>query len=77
MRIERRKWTNGDIGFKTSGGITDLFDNAIKSALRINDKEYDLLCEKMTDEEMDLICREELSFGEMRKLLIVLNKYLS
>jgi len=76
MRIERRKWTNGQIGLKSSGGITDLFDNAIKGNLRINDEEYDFICENMTDEEMDLICKEELSISEKRKLLITLEKYL-
>jgi len=61
---------------KSSGGITDLFDNAIKGNLRINDEEYDFICENMTDEEMDLICKEELSISEKRKLLITLEKYL-
>jgi hypothetical protein len=77
MRIERRKWTNKDIGFKTSGGPTDLFDNAIKSVLRINDNEYDLICENATDEELELILKEELLFIEKRKLLMILNKYLN
>ena len=40
-RLERRNRT--DIIYKSSGGILDAFDNAIKEAWRINDDEYDFI----------------------------------
>ena len=47
MRLERRNRTYGDLGIKSSGGMFDLFDNAIKEIYRINDNEYNYLFEKM------------------------------
>lgn len=75
-RIERRNLTYEDIGYKHSGGIFDLFDNSVKENLRINDKEYDYICEKATDDELKLVSKEKLSYKEKRELLNTLNKYL-
>lgn len=76
-RIERRNFTYDDIGFKHSGGLFDLFDNGVKEVLRINDNEYDYICEKATDDELKIILKEKLSFSEKRELLKLLHKYIT
>ena len=52
-----------------------IFDNNIKEAYRINDAEYDYLCEHMTDEEIDLFTSDDLDFSGKRRLINLLNKY--
>jgi len=76
MRIERRKWPDSDFGILSSGGILDAFDNAIKSFYRITDDEYDLMAEKMSDDEMDIFLTEKMSFTHGRSIINLLNKYL-
>jgi len=76
-RLSRRNRTNSDCGIKTSGGLTDLFDNVIKSAWRITDKEYDSILEKMTDEEMSLFLTEKPTFEEKRRMIILVERLLS
>lgn len=76
-RIDRRnKLTDDNIGFKHSGGMFDLFDNQIKVAYRINDDEYDHLCEIMTDEESDVFITEKPTYAQKRQMIHLLNKYL-
>jgi hypothetical protein len=53
-RLSRRNRTNSDCGIKTSGWITDLIDNTFKSMWYITDQEYDMILNKMTDDEMSL-----------------------
>ncbi len=76
MRLERKKRSWDDLGLKMQGQITNLFDNQFKSAYRINDAEMDFICEKMTDDEMQIIITENPTFSEKRKCLEILNKYL-
>ena len=77
MRLSRKNRTYKDIGYKSSGGIPDLIDNAIKVICRINDKEYDYLCSSMSDEELNLLTKEESwSFAEKRKFLMMLENHL-
>jgi hypothetical protein len=76
-RLERRNITYKDIGYKSSGGLGDLIDNAVKVAFRINDEEYDYFCEKMSDEEIDFILNEKFTFSELRKLSGLIDKYLN
>jgi predicted house-cleaning noncanonical NTP pyrophosphatase (MazG superfamily) len=76
-RLSRRNRTNSDCGIKKSGGLTDLFDNVIKSAWRITDKEYDSILEKMTDEEMSLFLTEKPTFEEKRRMIILVERLLS
>lgn len=76
-RIDRRNWTAGNIGYKSSGGLMDIFDNSVKIIFRIDDKEFDLLAESMTDEEVDLMMTEAQSFAERRKMIQILNKYIN
>ncbi len=76
-RLSRRNRTNSDCGIKKSGGLTDLFDNVIKSAWRITDEEYDNILEKMTDEEMSLFLTEKPNFEEKRRMILLVERLLS
>jgi hypothetical protein len=76
-RLVRRKRTCEDVGIKSSGGMFDLFDNAIKEFLRINDEEYDFLIENATDSELDLLLKQEFTYGEQKEIIRILDKHLS
>ena len=75
-RINRKNWLNKDIGYKSSGGMFDLIDNQIKSIYRINDDEYDHLCEVMSDDEMDIFVTDKPTYADKRKMIELLNKYI-
>ena len=75
-RINRKNWLNKDIGYKSSGGMFDLFDNYIKSTYRINDDEYDHLCQVMSDDEMDIFVTDTQTYADKRKMIELLNKYI-
>lgn len=74
-RLERSSWTEEMIGIKNSGGISALFDNYFKTNMRITDKEYDYICEIATDEEMEVLAQERLSFSEKRRLMVFLKRH--
>jgi hypothetical protein len=74
-RLERSSWTEEMIGIKNSGGISALFDNYFKTNMRITDKEYDYICEIVTDEEMEVLAQERLSFSEKRRLMVFLKRH--
>jgi hypothetical protein len=71
-----------EIEFKGSGGLTDVFDDAIKGLFNITDDEYDFIASEATDEELDLFLSglgsldTPATFSEKRKSLEVRNKYL-
>jgi hypothetical protein len=71
-RLERLNWTEEMIGIKNPGVIPDLFDNYFKTNMRITNKEYDYICEIATDEEMEVLAQEKLSFSEKKRLLVFL-----
>jgi hypothetical protein len=73
-RLNRRN--RQDIIFKSSGGMLDDFDNAIKAIYRINDAEYDYMAEKMSDSELDLFSKDEFNYSEKRKILVLLETYM-
>jgi hypothetical protein len=75
-RLKRKNRTIEDFGLKSQGGLEDLFDNAIKSAYRINDEEYDFICENATDEDLDFLLNEKPNISEKIMIMRVLNKYL-
>jgi hypothetical protein len=62
-RLSRKNRTNSECGIKTSGGVTDLFDNTIKTVWRINDQEYDSIL--------------ETTFYEKRKMIILVERLLN
>lgn len=73
-RFERRNRT--DIEFKGCGGITDLFDDAIKEAWRINDEEYDYLCEFTDDINCPLYIDKGMSISELKAKIKEVNELL-
>jgi hypothetical protein len=75
-RLSRKNRTNYECDIKSSGGVTDLFDNMIKSLWRIDDEEYDFIIERMTDSEMDLFLKENPTFAEKRKMIILVERLL-
>lgn len=76
-RLIRRNRTPDDVGLKSSGGMLDLFDNTIKEIFRVNDDEYDYLCDNMTDDELGLLIKDEFTYQEKRQLITIMDKYLS
>jgi len=80
-RLARKNRTYSDIGYMTDGGMLDLFDNTVKVAFRLNDDEYDFIAEHATDEDIDVLMvgipEGGLTFADKRKLITVLNKYLT
>jgi len=74
-RFERKNRT--DINYKGCGGITDALDDMIKQLWRINDDEYDYLCENLTDGELCTIIPEFKSISQIKDAINITNKYLS
>lgn len=74
MRSKRKNRT--DIKFLNHGGLTDLFDNVIKETYYINDDEYDYICEKATDEEIQIFVNEDATFSQKRQVLNFIDKYI-
>jgi hypothetical protein len=74
-RFERKNRT--DIIYKGCGGITDAFDDMYKQLWRINDDEYDYLCETLTDEELKTITPEFKTISEIKKAINIVNTVLS
>lgn len=74
-RFERKNRT--DINYKGCGGITDALDDMIKQLWRINDDEYDYLCENLTDDELCTIIPEFKSISQIKDAINITNKYLS
>jgi|APGre2960657373_1045057.scaffolds.fasta_scaffold135390_3 hypothetical protein len=78
MKILREEVKN-DV--PSSGGLTDLFDGAIYTLYNITSDELDVICEKATDDELDLFVSSmgtmevNATYSQMRKGLEVRNKY--
>lgn len=75
-RLERKKWPSEKFGILGKGGLFDAFDDAVKSSARMTDNEYDKYCEIATDEQLDLLLNEKLSFANKRNLLIFLKNHI-
>ena len=74
-RFERKNRT--DINYKGCGGINDALDDMIKQLWRINDDEYDYLCENLTDEELCTILPEFKNISQIKDAINITNRYLS
>jgi hypothetical protein len=72
-RLARKNWTVDKFGILDEGGILDAFDNAFKSGLRITDDEMDYISATSTDDELELVTREKLTFSQKRQLINYLN----
>jgi hypothetical protein len=46
----------------------------IKGGCRINDSEYDYICEHLTEEDSNIFLSDELNFSEKREFLKILDK---
>ncbi len=63
------------------GGLNDAFDDVVRATFNITDDEYNKICEKASDEELDLFAsamgsmESKPTFGEIRKGFLVRNKY--
>lgn len=76
-RLDRKKRTCEDVGIKSSGGMFDLFDNAIKETFRVNDAEYDFIVENATDDELEFLITENMRYDQKRQVIKLLDKYLT
>ncbi|NDE10797.1 MAG: hypothetical protein EBZ95_09555 [Chitinophagia bacterium] len=74
-RFERKNRT--EIVYKGFGGITDAFDDMYKQLWRINDEEYNYLCETLTDEELSDITPEFKTISQIKKAITIVNTALS
>tara|TARA_R110000782_G_scaffold177708_1_gene268656 strand:- start:124 stop:372 length:249 start_codon:yes stop_codon:yes gene_type:complete len=74
-RLSRKNRT--DIEFKGCGGLTDAFDDAVKGTWRINDDEYDYICQTATDNELDSLMFDCVTFSDKRHSLTVINKFVN
>lgn len=74
-RIDRRKRSIKELKLVKQGGLFDALDNEIKQVFRIDDEQFDYLCEEATDDELALITEEKLTFAQKRELITILNKY--
>jgi hypothetical protein len=74
-RFERKN--RNDVVYKGCGGITDAFDDMYKQLWRINDEEYNYLCETLTDEELSDITPYFKTITQMKKAIVIVNTALS
>jgi hypothetical protein len=74
-RFERKNRT--DIVYKNHGGLQDAFDDMYKQLWRINDEEYDYLCETLTDEDLSSIIPEFKNISDTKKAINIVNNALS
>lgn len=65
-----------DILLVNKCGITDLFDNHFKTAWRISDLEYNHICEFASDDELEMLIREDLTISEAKHALEIVDKYI-
>lgn len=75
-RLQRKNRTSKDINICYKGSLLDAVDNCIKAAYRINDEEYDFICNNASEYELNILTKNELSFIQKRKCIEILNKYL-
>lgn len=75
-RINRKFWTPKDLGIKETGNLIDVFDNHIKSVYRINDQEFDYLCEVFDDSQIELFVTDNPTYAQKRALITLLNLYI-
>lgn len=60
--------------------INDLFDHSFMTAFKLNDDQYDFICENATDEELDLLCGpgnndDSYTFSQKKEIVQIIKKY--
>lgn len=77
-RIKRRNFDKSFYNIKNKCDILDLIDNNIKLTLRINDDEYNHLCDVLTDDEIKIFTAlNKISFNDKRNLITILKNKLT
>ena len=74
-RISRKN--RKDILIAVRGGLSDIMDNVMKEVWRINDYEYDYICDNATDEELSIITNDKPTFTEARQAITIVDKYVA
>lgn len=57
-------------------GLNELFDDTIKGTWYLTDDEYDTICLKMTDEELDVFLEDKKTFTQKKFVLNAIDKYI-
>jgi hypothetical protein len=78
-RLERLKWTDQDFGVEKRNikDLFDLSDSALKTLLRVTDKELNFIIANTSVIEQELLSLFGLSLAEKRTLLALRNKLMS
>lgn len=73
-RLKRKFRT--DIKFKQRGVLFDALDDAIKETWRINDEEYDFICEQDNQQVINYLVTDmsTVSYSEKRRGLTIINQ---
>ena len=74
-RLDRKFWTDEQLGMATSGSLMGLMDQMAQTNFRLTIPELDLIGADATEEDIDIIATEPKSFSERRLLINTLNKY--
>ena len=69
-----RKQEYQDKLIKISNDLFGCVDGLMMSSFRLTEDEYDKACEILLDDELSLFTKENLTFCEKRKLLIILKE---
>lgn len=70
-RISRK---NVEIDYKRGKmGLNDVFDNAVLSLLRVTQDEYDTILEQASDDELEYIVTEAVTFSDKKVLINSVN----
>jgi len=76
-RLSRKKRTDIKLSLnqKSKNGLTDLMDDAMKSIWRINDDEYDYLCENLSDDDLYLFTLpDKITLSELKTIIGKVNQ---
>jgi hypothetical protein len=76
MKRLKRKIYPIEIHYKNCSEFFDAIDDSIKFSFRINDEEYDFICDNASDEEIELFTKSIYTFNEKRLLSKFLDKYI-
>ena len=76
-RLIRKKRTDIKLNLnqKSKNGLTDLMDDVMKSVWRINDDEYDYICENLSDDDLCLFALpQKISLSELKTIIEKVNQ---
>jgi len=55
--------------------VTDYFDNVVMELLKMDNNQYDYFCEYASEEEINLVITEKLSYSQKKQIVYIRNKY--